>query len=165
MRRLPAHLSLLVAVLATWTASLHDGFVNFDTPWRVVDNRLLENGLLSAVRAVLWDMSFATRHTLGAEYLPVRDLSVLMDLSLWPTDYFEHHMHNLALYGALCALVLELMIVVLGQEPRAWFAAALFALHPIQTETVAWLVGRKPLFCTCAAARAGSGRAGRRRGR
>jgi protein O-mannosyl-transferase len=146
MRRLPAHLSLLLAVLATWTASLHDGFVNFDTPWMVVDNRLLEGGVLSAVRAVLWDMSFATRHTLGAEYLPVRDLSVLMDLSLWPTGYFEQHMHNLVLYGVLCVLVLELMIAVLGQEPRAWFAAALFALHPIQTETVAWLVGRKDLL-------------------
>jgi len=141
-----AHLALAIAVLVTWSASLHGGFVNFDTPWMVVDNHLLDGGLLSAVSAVLWDMGFATRHALGAEYLPVRDLSVLIDLSLWPTDYLAHHLHNLALYALLCALVLELMVALLGLKLRAWFAAAIFALHPVQTETVAWLVGRKDLL-------------------
>ena len=145
-RRLRAHLGLALLVLVTWTASLHGGFVNFDTPWMVVDNHLLDGGLLSAVAAVLWDMSFATRHVLGAEYLPVRDLSVLIDLSLWPTSYFAHHLHNLALYVLLCALVLELMVALLGLELRAWFAASIFALHPVQAETVSWLVGRKDLL-------------------
>ena len=146
MKRLPGHFCLALMVIATWTASLHDGFVNFDTPWMVVDNHLLDEGLLSATVAVLWDMSFATRHALGAEYLPIRDLSVLLDLSLWPTNYLAQHVHNLVLYVLVCALVLELMIALLGLEIRAWCVAAVFALHPVQTETIAWLVGRKDLL-------------------
>jgi Flp pilus assembly protein TadD len=141
-----SHGLLLLLGLVTWSATLHRGFVNFDTPWMVIDNPVLAEGGLSAVRSVLWDMSFATRHALGAEYLPVRDLSVLLDLSLWPHNYLVHHLHNLALYLGLCALLLEVMSSLFGRGPRAWFAAALFAVHPAQVESVAWLVGRKDLL-------------------
>ncbi len=144
--RWPGHALLLLLGLLTWSNTLHSGVVNFDTPWMVVDNPVYSEGGLAALHAVLWDLSFATRNALGAEYLPVRDLSVLADTSLWPTNYLLHHLHNLVIYLLACALLLELMVLVFGRGPRAWFATALFAVHPVQVETVAWLVGRKDLL-------------------
>ncbi|MBJ93000.1 MAG: hypothetical protein CMP23_00845 [Rickettsiales bacterium] len=146
MSRLASHVLLGLLVLLTWSACVHSGHVNFDTPWMVLQSPLRELGLAEALRLVLWDLGFATRHALGAEYLPVRDLSVWLDLQLWPDNYRLHHLHNLLLHLTLCALTLELMRELLGPSRMALWAAALFAVHPAHAESVAWLVGRKDLL-------------------
>ena len=44
---------------------------------------------------IFGDLSTATRLTLGAEYLPIRDISVLIDFSLFGTSWGFHHLHSL----------------------------------------------------------------------
>ncbi|MBN94659.1 MAG: hypothetical protein CL928_11400 [Deltaproteobacteria bacterium] len=138
-----SHLLLAFLGLLVWSQTIHDGYVDFDTPWMVVDNPVLSQDGLAAIPDILWGMDFGTRLALGAEYLPVRDLSVWLDLKLWSHQYRLHHAHNVALFLVACALLLELMSALLGRGPRAWLATAFFCVHPVHVESVAWLVGRK----------------------
>jgi len=132
----------LVAVLAHM-AGVHDGYVAYDTPWLVVDNPLLSPGSLKALPAVLWGMDTGTRLTLGAEYLPVRDLTVLLDFALFGEAWAGHHLQSLLWYALGCALFQRVAAKLLGDGPRSVAVAALFAAHPVHVESIAWLANRK----------------------
>ncbi len=135
--------ALLLAGLLAWQGSVHSGTVNFDTPWLVTDNPILSTGQLRWIPTILWDMERGTRLVLGAEYLPVRDLTVLADFALFGSCWACHHAVNLGWYLLGCLLFLALAERLLGKGPRAWLAAGLFALHPLHVESVAWLANRK----------------------
>jgi protein O-mannosyl-transferase len=144
----PARAPLLLAlvVCAVWANTVHSGFVAIDTPWLVLNNPLLRGGELGAIPTILWDMDRGTRLTLGAEYLPVRDLSVLLDFAIFGDNLVGHHAQNLAWYALSCALVLILLTDLLGARLRTFFAALVFALHPVHVESVAWLASRKDVL-------------------
>jgi len=139
-------LSLLLLALAAWARTVHGGWVNVDTPWLVVDNPILSSGDPHWIAAILGDMSQGTRLVLGAEYLPVRDLSVLLDFALFGPRWAWHHLHSLAWYLGACLLFLRLCRRLLDDATVAWLAAAIFALHPVHLESVAWLASRKDVL-------------------
>ena len=138
-----AHLLLLVLGLIVWARSIHSDTVNYDTPWLVVENPILSTGSPSAVPTILTDLSLGTRLTLGAEYLPVRDLSVLVDFALFGSSWAGHHTTNLLFYLLSCSLLLMLLEKLLPDERLAWLAAALYTVHPVHVESVSWLASRK----------------------
>jgi Tfp pilus assembly protein PilF len=142
---LRALLLLLLTCLA-YASSVHGGFVDLDTPWLVVENPILSTGSLRWLPSILWDMDQGTRLVLGAEYLPVRDLSVLADFALFGPRFAWHHAHNLAWYLLGCWLFLRVAEELIGQRDVAWLVAALFALHPVHVESVAWLASRKDVL-------------------
>ncbi len=149
----PGHLGLLVQAvllllpgLLTWAPTLHGGTVPMDTQWLVVDNPLLGPGDLAVLPSILWDMSASTRWQLGAEFLPIRDLSVLLDFALFGPSWGWHHATSLALYLLGCLLAWALLRKLLGVGLRAWVAALLFCTLPVHAENVAWLAGRKDLL-------------------
>ncbi len=139
-------LMLLVPCLAAWSTAVHSGFVTLDTPWLVTENPILSTGDLRWVPTILWDMDRGTRLVLGAEYLPVRDLSVLMDFMLVGPRWSWHHAHSLAWYLGACLLFLRLCERLVPQRAVAWLVAALFALHPVHVEAVTWLASRKDVI-------------------
>ncbi len=140
-----ALLLVLLGVLC-WFPSLHGGIVPMDTQWLVVDNPYLKPGNLAALPTILWEFDPGIRWYLGAEYLPVRDLSVLLDLTLFGTDWFWHHVGNLALYLAACVFLWSLLRRALGSTGRAWLLALLFCTMPVHVENTAWLAGRKDVL-------------------
>ncbi len=140
-----ALLLILVGVLF-WFPSLHGGIVPMDTRWLVEDNPILKPGNFAAIPTILWEFDYGIRWYLGAEYLPVRDISVLLDLTLFGTDWFWHHAGNLALYLAACVLLWRLLARALGSTGRAWVLALLFCTMPVHVENVAWLAGRKDVL-------------------
>lgn len=144
----PARAPLLIALLATgvFANTVHDGYVAYDTPWLVVDNPLLNGGGLRSLPAILWGMETGTRLTLGAEYLPVRDLSVLLDFALVGPQWAWHHGQNLLWYAVSCVLFLGVMADLFGARLRSVMGAALFAVHPVHVESVAWLASRKDVL-------------------
>ncbi len=141
-----AHLLLLLLGVVVWSRSVHDSTVNYDTPWLVVDNPLLSGGDPSVIPAILTDLSLGTRLLLGAEYLPVRDLSVLADFALYGPVWRGHHLTNLLWYLLSCGLLLSLLRQLLGDDRRAWLAAALYTVHPLHVESVSWLASRKDVI-------------------
>jgi tetratricopeptide (TPR) repeat protein len=113
---------------------------HYDDAWLVRDNQVLRDADLGAV---FFDLSRSTRFGLGAEYLPVRDLTVAADLHVWGAWWGGHHLTSLLVYlGAIGAF--GAMLAAFG-VPR-WIAGVtvlLWATHPVHAESVAWLAERK----------------------
>lgn len=133
----------LVAVAVLYSPTLGRGLVNYDDPWLVRDNWLTGHASWRSLHAICCELGRSTRFVLGAEYLPVRDLSMVADSTVWGTWYGGFHLTSLVLYEAaiatwfwaLCAFGLDRRVVGV--------AVLLWALHPAHAESVAWLAERK----------------------
>jgi protein O-mannosyl-transferase len=140
------HALLLLLALLCWAGTIHGGTVPLDTPWLLTNNGLLSSGSASSIPAIWTDLDIGTRLGLGAEYLPVRDMSVLLDFALYGDRWAGHHLSNLLLYMGSCSLFLFILGDLLESRWRAGIGAALFTLHPAHVESVAWLASRKDVL-------------------
>ncbi len=82
-------------------------------------------------------------------YRPVRQASYALDIWLWGgKDAFGFHLTNVILHALTTIVLFFLARRLLGNPLAAWITAALFALHPIHTESVTYISGRKDVLCT-----------------
>ena len=137
---------LLLVGLAAWAGVIHGGTVDHDTDWLMRNNPVLSSGDLSWLPAIWTDFSVDFRQVLGAEFLPVRDTDILVDFLLFGDNWRLHHTGNLVWYLLGCGLFLSITRLLFSNPVAAWAAAALFCLHPIHAQNVAWLAGRKDLL-------------------
>jgi tetratricopeptide (TPR) repeat protein len=154
LERFPRPLLLSVAVLAAYALSLGGGFLNYDDGWLVEDNTVLRRDALKALPAIWWDLRPDTRHTLGSEYLPVRDTFVWLQVQLfglWPQAL---RAVGLALYIVGVLLMRAYLVTALPDRGIGEMAAWLFALHPLHVESAAWLAGQKDLLALAGVAAA-----------
>lgn len=167
VRRDPGAALLLLACLlavALYAPTLGRGLVNHDDPWLVRDNWIVSDLSVASLRTIAFDLDRDTRAVLGAEYLPVRDLAVMLDTAVWGDTYAGHHLTNIVLYvlalvawfAALCALGLS--------RTLAGLAILLWAVHPTHAESVAWLSERKGLLALALSGTSALGYARFRRG-
>src|SRR5205085_8020311 len=82
---------------------------------------------------------------LGAEYLPVRDTLVWLELRLFGPSAFALRAVSLLLYLAAALLLRAYLRRAIPDAAVAETSAWLFALHPVHAESVAWLAGQKDL--------------------
>ncbi len=153
----PAWVGLLGALLYARTASY--GFVRLDDPWLVRDNRLLHELTPGSLWHVLFDFSWEQRLRLGAEYLPVRDLSVMLDYAVFGDWVGGQHVVQTLLYAGTCSILATLTLQLFRGRGLAWLTGLLFATHPVHVEVVAWLSERKGAlgsFLVCASLLAGA---------
>ena len=143
---LQAQFALLILGLVTWSGVIHGGTVSHDTSWLMRDNPILSSGSLHWLPTIWTDFSIDVRHVLGAEFLPVRDTDILIDFKLFGDNWALHHAGNLIWYLVGCGLFLSICRRILGPGLISWTAAALFCVHPLHTQNVAWLAGRKDLL-------------------
>ena len=149
LRRDPGLVLVLVAiaaVVAIYAPALGRGLVNYDDPWLVRDNWIAGEPSLASLQRIWFDLSLDTRFVLGAEYLPVRDMSVMFDHAVWGDWYGGFHLTNVVIYViAIC--VWFSAIASFGVDRRiAGVMMLLWALHPAHAESVAWLAERKGLL-------------------
>ncbi|MEC8381013.1 MAG: tetratricopeptide repeat protein [Myxococcota bacterium] len=137
---------ILACIVLVWFHSVHGGVVNIDTPWLVCTNPILSNPEISSLPAIWTDLSFSTRQILGAEYLPIRDLSVWLDFAIFGNRWAGHHLTNLLLYGTSCILFWKILCHLIQSPIRALFGALFFTVHPTHIESVAWLASRKDVL-------------------
>ena len=137
---------LLASMVLVWVQSIHGGVVNIDTPWLVCTNPILSSPDLSVLTAIWTDLSFSTRQILGAEYLPIRDLSVWLDFAIFGKRWAGHHLSNLLLYALSCIIFWKILSHLLQSPTRALFGSLFFAVHPTHIESVAWLASRKDVL-------------------
>jgi Flp pilus assembly protein TadD len=131
------HLSLLlVAVtLVAYLPALRGQFV-WDDDHYVTDNLLLHSlkGLWQ-----IWSVPGAT-----PQYYPLTFTSFWVDYHLWQLNPLGYHLTNVLLQ-ALNAILLWTVLRRLD-VPGAWLAAAVFAVHPVNVESVAWITERKNML-------------------
>jgi Flp pilus assembly protein TadD len=138
----PARVTLLsigliaLTLLAFWPV-VDCGFVNFDDPEYVTANAVVQRGLTwSGVR---WAF---TTGTLG-NYHPLTWLSLMLDRTLWGEGALGFHLTNVALHAINAVLLFLFLRRVTGATSRSLLVAALFAVHPLRVESVAWISARK----------------------
>ena len=134
---------LLVAVTMTVYAPVRDfRFLNFDDNEYVTDNSQVKLGL--TWKGFVW----AFTATQASNWHPLTWLSHMVDVSLWGMNPGGHHLTNVFFHAANTALLfLLLRIMTTALWPSA-LVAALFALHPLHVESVAWVAERKDVLST-----------------
>ena len=136
-------LACLGLVAVTWVVfgqTLADDFVNFDDHVYVYENPLVIRGL--STEGVIG----AFTHTHARNWHPLTTVSHMLDWQLYGPNPGGHHLTNLILHTIavlLLFLVLKKMTGVLWQSA---FVAALFAIHPLHVESVAWIAERKDVL-------------------
>lgn len=137
-------ISFLLAA-ATWAVygqTKGFDFVGYDDRLYVVENRQVQNGL--NLESVAW--AFTSRQE--GNWFPLTRLSHILDVEAFGLEPGGHHATNAALHMVNVLLLFGVLRAMTGATGRSAFAAALFALHPLQVESVAWVSERKTLLCT-----------------
>ncbi|QTA92397.1 tetratricopeptide repeat protein [Desulfonema magnum] len=141
----PDMLICLLLVLATffvyWQVRDH-AFINFDDDHYVYKNSHVSTGL--TWENVVW--AFTT--TNGANWHPVTWLSHMTDTTLYGLNPGQHHLTNVIFHILNSLLLFFLFRRMTGALWRSGFVAALFALHPLHVESVAWVAERKDVLST-----------------
>ena len=135
-------LLLIAASLSVfWQVHNHD-FVNIDDPQYVSDNPHVKNGLTRT--SFIW--AFTTTH--ASNWHPLTWLSHMLDCQLYGLNPRGHHLTSVLLHVANAVLLFLVLNRMTGALWRSAFVAALFALHPLHVESVAWVSERKDVLST-----------------
>jgi len=128
-----------VTLAAYWPLRLND-FVNYDDGEYITGNPHLQHGLTWS--GVAW----AYRTGYAANWHPLTWLSHMLDVQLFGLHPAGHHLTNVLFHSANTMLLFLLLARTTGATWRSAFVAALFALHPLHVESVAWASERKDLL-------------------
>jgi hypothetical protein len=132
---------LVLATLLLYAPVAHHEFLRFDDIAYVADNVHVNTGL--NLSNIVW--AFTSFH-LG-NWHPVTWLSHMVDCQLFGLNSGPQHVINVLLHAANVLLLFSLLQGATGAVWRSCLAAALFAVHPLNVETVAWVAERKSLLC------------------
>lgn len=135
-------LGLLAAVVALYWPTLDFGFVNFDDPIYVYENRAVLGGL--SLEGLKYAFSFDT----PTYFHPLTWLSLMADVEVFGPGAFGMHFTNMILHGINAALVYLVFFMTTGRRAPSAFIALLFAVHPLHVESVAWITERKDVLST-----------------
>ncbi|MEN6407454.1 MAG: tetratricopeptide repeat protein [Thermoguttaceae bacterium] len=131
---------LVLAVVVVFGRSVFWGFVNYDDPVNVYENPAISQGL--SPTGLAWAMT--TTH--GHQWAPLTWTSYLLDFELVGLRPWGYHGTNVLLHLSTTVL---LFLVFWRMTGRLWpsaLAAALFGVHPLRVESVAWVSERKGLL-------------------
>jgi tetratricopeptide (TPR) repeat protein len=131
---------LALAVLAVFGQTAHFDFVNYDDDRNVYQNPIVEKGL--SVQAAGWAFTRAQ----DANWVPLTTLSHMMDCQLFGLHAGGHHLVNVLLHAATAILLFLALRQMTGSLWRSAFVAAVFAIHPLRAESVAWVSERKDVL-------------------
>src|SRR5437868_4691546 len=128
-------LSWLVFGQTLW----HD-FVNYDDPRYVYENTNITEGL--SISGIVW----AFTHIHSMNWHPLTTISHMLDCQLYGLKAGWHHFTNVLLHTVAAILLFLALQRMSGALWRSAFVAALFAIHPLRVESVAWVAERKDVL-------------------
>ena len=131
-----AALVLGVMVFASYVPAILGGFVWDDSVF--TDEPLVRqwNGIWR-----IWSSPGEIKNE--GHYWPLVYSSFWLEHKLWGFTPIGYHVVNVLLHGLICLLLWRLMLAL--AVPGAWLIAAVFAVHPLHVESVAWVIERKDL--------------------
>lgn len=141
-------LAALLAALVLYLPTLATGLTNYDDQWLYTHNYVVQQPSLASLRTIFLDLDLRSpgRWALTPEYLPVRDLSVMLDYAVWGTSYGGFHATNLALYLGALGVWFAVLAGFGLDRTLVGVAILVWAVHPVHAESVAWLSERKGLL-------------------
>jgi tetratricopeptide (TPR) repeat protein len=136
-----AALLVLVTIALYWPVMRHD-FISYDDPIYVTDNPHVRAGL--SWEGLVW--AFGRVHGSQTYWHPLTWVSHMVDCQLYGLKPGGHHLTSVLLHAANTVLVFLVFRRMTGAYWRCVTLAALFALHPLQVDSVAWVAERKTLL-------------------
>jgi len=134
------YVALVLAILIAFEPIRLNDFVSYDDHHYVTENPHVNNGITG--RSVIW--AFTTSHS--ANWHPLTWLSHMLDCQLFGLVPFWHHMTNLLFHIVNTLLLFWILKRMTGAVWPSGFVAAVFALHPLHVESVAWVAERKDVL-------------------
>jgi tetratricopeptide (TPR) repeat protein len=130
-----------ITLLAYWPVQNHE-FINFDDNLYVTGNHQVKAGL--TLDGLIWAFDFNKK----GYWQPLTWLSHMLDVELFGLNSTGHHLTNLWFHLANALLLFWILYRTTGCLYRSAFIAALFAVHPLNVDSVAWVAERKNLLST-----------------
>src|SRR5438309_1154826 len=133
--------ALLAAITwAVFSQTLSYPFVTYDDPQYVYANPDISAGVS------LPRISWAFTHTIAGNWHPLTTISHMLDCQLYGLKPAGHHFTNVFLHTTAVILLFLVLRQMTGTLWRSAFVAALFAIHPLHVESVAWISERKDVL-------------------
>jgi Flp pilus assembly protein TadD len=133
---------LALVVIALYWPATRCGFISFDDPDYVTLNVHVQSGLS------LENLKWAFLNPVSSNWHPVTVLSHMLDCQLFGLKPWGHHLTSLLLHALNTILVFLLLRCLTGALWRSALVAALFGVHPLHVESVAWVAERKDVLST-----------------
>jgi tetratricopeptide (TPR) repeat protein len=131
---------LLMAVVLVFGQTLRHEFVNNDDDRYVYENPIVQKGL--SLDGVRWALTYGE---IG-HWHPLTWLSHMLDCQIYGMNAGGHHLTNVLLHAASVILLFLVLWRMTGFVWRSAFVAAVFAVHPLRAESVAWVAERKDVL-------------------
>lgn len=128
---------LATLTLIVFSRTFQYGFVNYDDAIYVLENPAIQKGL------TLDGVGWAFTHTVAANRHPLTVLSLMLDYQLHGLNANGYHITNVLLHAVAAILLFLALKDLTGALWRSAFVAAVFAIHPLRVESVAWIAERK----------------------
>lgn len=135
-------LALVLALLVVYAQVGTHEFITYDDPLYVFENHHIRSGL------TLKNMTWAFSTMFISNWHPLTWLSHMLDVQIFGLAPAGHHLMNLALHVVNTVMLFLLFQRITGTLLRSAMVAALFALHPLHVESVAWVSERKDVLST-----------------
>lgn len=129
-----------ITFLVYWPA-LRGKFLSWDDEIYILTNPMIQSVTLKNIAS-----TFTSLHAFA--WNPLTWISHMIDYAIWGTNPFGHHLTAVLLHCANSAILLLVLASATGALWRSAFVAALFALHPLHVESVAWISERKDVLST-----------------
>ncbi len=133
-------LGLLVAVAIVFAQALRFDFVNFDDKAYLYQNDYVRKGL--SWQGFAW--AFGSFYQFN--WHPLTWLSHMADYQAYPVWPGGHHLTSVLLHAATVLLLFTVLLRMTGERWPSAGVAALFAIHPLHVESVAWVAERKDVL-------------------
>jgi tetratricopeptide (TPR) repeat protein len=143
----PARNALLGLLLAMATVAIYSPvhthpFFDFDDPKYVTQNPHIQDGLTPGT--VAWVFT----HGYVENWHPLTWVSHAFDIQVFGMDPEGHHDENVLLHALNAVLLFWVLKRAMGYAGRSFMVAALFAIHPLNVESVVWIAERKTMLST-----------------
>ncbi len=134
------YIFLTVATLMAFWQVTHCDFTNYDDTFYVTENNHVQNGI--TMEGIQWALT--TVHV--ENWHPLTWISHMLDVQLFGLNPRWHHLTNLLFHIANTLLLFFVLHRMTKALWKSAFVAALFALHPLHVESVAWVAERKDVL-------------------
>jgi Tfp pilus assembly protein PilF len=140
--RLFVSLVLIGAIAAIYGQAVRFEFTTWDDPAYVTQNPYIQAGLTRA------GLTWVLTHQQSGHWHPLTGLSHMLDCQLYGLQPAGHHLTSVLLHAVNALLLFTVLAFATNTIWRSAFVAALFAVHPMHVESVAWISSRKDVLST-----------------
>ena len=138
-------LALCILTIAAYWPVKNYPFINYDDGPYVYDNSHVKSGL--SIQNIIWAFDIAADED-KHYWHPLTSISHMIDIQLFGLNPHMHHLSNLFFHTLNTILLFLVFSLMTGDAWKCFFMATLFAIHPMNIESTAWIAERKNLLST-----------------